>query len=74
MPAESKSQRRFMGMVKHCKDTGDCPGENIKKAADSMSSKEVDKFAKTKEKGLPEHKKKQVKEQMTFLEYLMLNE
>ena len=51
--AVSKAQQRFMGAVKNCKETGDCPSPEIQKAADSMTGKEVDDFAGTKHKGLP---------------------
>jgi hypothetical protein len=51
--AVSKAQQRFMGAVKNCKETGDCPSPEIQKAADSMTDKEVSDFAGTKHKGLP---------------------
>ena len=54
--AVSKAQQRFMGMVKNCKETGDCPSSEVEKAADSMTGKEVDDFAGTKHKGLPNKK------------------
>jgi hypothetical protein len=56
MPSVSKSQQRFFGAVKACKETGNCASEKIQKAADSMSKKQIDKFAKTKHKDLPEKK------------------
>lgn len=58
MPAKSKKQRRFFGMVSAYK-AGKMEGasEAVKSAAESMSKKEVEKYAKTKEKGLPEKKK-----------------
>ena len=52
--AKSKSQQKFMGMVKKCQETGDCASEEVEKAASSMKKDEVDDFAKTKHKGLPE--------------------
>ena len=57
--AVSKAQQRFMGAVKGCKETGDCASPEIKKAADSMTDKEVDDFAGTKHKGLPNKVKKE---------------
>lgn len=57
--AVSKAQQRFMGAVKNCKETGDCPSPEIQKAADSMTGKEVDDFAGTKHKGLPNKVKKE---------------
>ena len=57
--AVSKAQQRFMGAVKNCKETGDCGSPEIKKAADSMTDKEVSDFAGTKHKGLPNKVKKE---------------
>lgn len=61
--AQSKSQQRFMGMVHAYKngtlDTSNLPDElvlKIKKAAKSMTKEEVDDFASTDHKGLPEKK------------------
>ncbi len=67
MPASSKSQQRLMGMVDQCKKTGDCASSKIEKIANSMKSKDVKKFAKTKHKGLPE----KVKEHMTFKDFML---
>ena len=57
--AKSKSQQRFMGMVKKCQDTGDCASDEVKKAADSMSKKDTDDYASTKHKGLPDNVKEE---------------
>lgn len=58
--AKSKSQQRFMGMVNAYKNgdlsAGDASAD-IEAAADSMTDKEVDDFASTKHKGLPDHVK-----------------
>lgn len=54
--AVSKQQQKFMGLVKSYKEGDTKPSEvspDVKKAAKSMSNKEVDKFASTKHKGLP---------------------
>jgi len=55
--AKSKSQQRFMGMVNAYKngelDSDEVSGD-IERAADSMTDTEVDDFASTKHKGLPE--------------------
>ena len=55
MPAQSKSQQRFMGMV-HAFKKGESPNASaaVKKAAGSMSDDEAEKFASTKHKGLPD--------------------
>lgn len=57
MPAESKSQRRLMGMARAEQEGKDTGSSKAKKLAKSMSPKQVDEFAKTKEKGLPNKKK-----------------
>lgn len=61
MPSKSKSQQRFFGMV-HAYQNGDLDSKDvskkIKKAAKSMTKKDVKDFAKTKHKGLPNHVKK----------------
>jgi len=55
MPAKSKAQQRFFGMVDAYKK-GELkkPSKAIKDAANGMTRKEVKKFASTKTKGLPE--------------------
>jgi len=60
MPAKSKQQQKFFGVVK-AMQKGDIPkkGEAGKVAKD-MTKKDVDKYASTKHKGLP----KKVKEDM----------
>ena len=65
MPAVSKAQQRFFGMVRAAqKGEMASPSSEVAQAASSMSKSDVKKFAKTKHKGLPE-KKKSLKE---FLE------
>ena len=62
MPAQSKAQQRFMGMV-HATQKGemDNPSDEVEKAADSMTDKAAKDFASTKHKGLPNHVKKENK-------------
>jgi hypothetical protein len=57
MPAVSKAQQRFMGMV-HAVQKGDmeAPSKEIEKAADSMSDKDAKDYASTSHKGLPNKK------------------
>jgi len=57
MPAVSKAQQRFMGMV-HAAQKGDMenPSPEVSKAADSMSDKDAKDFASTSHKGLPDKK------------------
>ena len=52
--AVSKVQHRFFGLVRGIQKGKAHGSAKAEKAAKSMSSKEVRKFAKTKEKGLPE--------------------
>ena len=57
MPAVSKAQQRFMGMV-HAVKKGDmaAPSPEVAQAAASMKKKDAKDFASTKHKGLPEKK------------------
>ena len=62
MPAKSKAQQRFMGMV-HALQKGETKpsdvSDKVKKAADSMSDKDTEDYVKTKHKGLPNKVKKE---------------
>ena len=65
MPAVSKAQQRFFGMVRAAqKGEMASPSSEVSKAASSMSRTDVKKFAKTKHKGLPN--KVKVKEESDF--------
>ena len=58
MPAVSKKQQRFFGIVRSIQKGEQKPTTpETAKAASSMKMKSVKKFAKTKHKGLPEKKK-----------------
>ena len=61
MPAVSKAQQKFMGMV-HAAQKGDMenPSPEVEKAADSMSDKDAKDFASTSHKGLPDRIKEMV--------------
>ena len=65
MPAKSKAQQRFMGLVKSYQD-GDVPAskvsKSVKDAAKSMDKGDVEDYASTKHKGKPEKVKKELKE------------
>jgi len=63
MPAVSKAQQRFMGMV-HAAQKGDMenPSSEVEKVADSMSDKDAKDFASTSHKGLPDKKDEQIKQ------------
>jgi len=54
MPATSQSQQKLMGAALHCKRTGECISSEVKKIADSMTEKDLEDFASTSHKGLPE--------------------
>ena len=59
MPSQSKSQQRFFGVVK-AMQKGDIPKKGrAGKIAKSMDKDDVDKFAKTKHKGLPNKVKRE---------------
>tara|TARA_A100001011_G_scaffold397255_2_gene497671 strand:- start:2376 stop:3338 length:963 start_codon:yes stop_codon:yes gene_type:complete len=72
MPSKSKKQQRFMGMLYHCKETGDCPDKDIKEKAKKIKKKDVQDFAGTKHKGLPEkvRKKKRKKKKKSKRSYI----
>jgi len=61
MPAVSKAQQRFMGMV-HAAQKGDMenPSPEVQKAADSMSDKDAKDYASTSHKGLPDKKENMI--------------
>lgn len=63
MPAVSKKQQAFMGMVRAYQkgELKDAP-KSVKQAAKSMTKKEVKKFAQTPRKGLPEKSSQTLKE------------
>ena len=56
MPAKSKAQQKFMGLV-HAYKKGDIPAskvnKSVKDAAKSMTTKDIKDFANTDRKGLP---------------------
>ena len=57
MPAVSKAQQRFMGMV-HAAQKGEEPASpEVAKAAKDISKKDAKDFASTSHKGLPDKKK-----------------
>ena len=63
MPAKSKAQQRFMGMV-HAVQKGELSpskvSDKVKDVADSISDKDAEDFASTKHKGKPEKVAKEV--------------
>ena len=57
MPAVSKKQQRFFGMVRAAqKGEMENPSKEVSDVASDISMKDAKKFAKTKHKGLPERK------------------
>ena len=66
MPALSKKQQRFFGIVRAIQKGEMAPtSPETAKAAETMKKSDVKDFASTKHEGLPEKKKKSLKE---FLE------
>ena len=66
MPAVSKAQQRFMGMV-HAAQKGEEPASpEVAKAADSMKKKDAKDFASTKHKGLPDHVKEGFEDEQPY--------
>ena len=62
MPAVSKAQQRFMGMV-HAADKGETPASpEVAKVSASMKDSDAKDFASTKHKGLPDHVREAIKE------------
>lgn len=55
MPAKSKAQQRFMGMVHAAQQGEKAASPEVAKAAKSMSKKSAKDFAGTKHKGMPVH-------------------
>jgi len=53
----SKSQQRFMGMVRAAQKGEGASSPEVAKVASSMKKKDVKDFASTKHKGLPDKKK-----------------
>lgn len=67
MPAVSKAQQRFMGMV-HAAQKGEEPASpEVAKVAADMKKKDAKDFASTKHKGLPMHKETITKERLKEL-------
>jgi len=71
MPAKSKAQQRFFGMVRAAQKGEGASSPEVAKVADEISDKDAKKFAKTKHKGLPE--KKAVKEALSTKDAKKLN-
>lgn len=76
MPAKSKKQQKFMGMVHACQKTGKCASSEVEKVAGSIKYNDAEDFASTKHKGLPEKVKKKKKKtseskKMSFVDFLI---
>jgi hypothetical protein len=57
MPAKSKAQQKFMGMVHAAQKGEKAASPEVAKAAKSISKKGAKEFASTSAKGLPGHVK-----------------
>lgn len=62
MPAVSKKQQRFFGMVRAAQKGEGASSPEVAKVAASIKKKDAKDFASTKHKGLPEKKMKSFKE------------
>ena len=68
MPAVSKKQQKFFGIVRAIQKGEMAPTTpETAKAAEDMKKGDVKKFASTKHKGLPE--KKKIKEQVSYIQF-----
>ena len=67
MPAQSKAQQRFMGMV-HATQKGDMenPSKDVETVAKSISKKDAKDFASTPHKGLPDNIKEMILSNFSF--------
>lgn len=71
MPATSKSQQRFMALVKlYLEGKIKNPSESVRRAAKSMTLEDANDFASTKHEGLPEKKTAQFIVVPSVLAYL----
>ena len=61
MPAKSKAQQRFMGMVRATQKGEKPMSKAVAKAAKSMDKSDVKDYASTKHKGKPEKVKQETK-------------
>ena len=61
MPSKSKSQQRFMGMVRAAQKGEKPASKTVAKVAKKMDKDDVEDFASTKHKGLPNKVKKETK-------------
>ena len=61
MPAKSKAQQKFFGMVR-AYQTGEMPDASsaVKNVAKSISKKDAEDFASTKHKGLPKKVRQEI--------------
>ena len=58
MPAVSKKQQRFFGMVRQAQKTGEAASPEVAEVAATAKRSSLKKFASTKHMGLPEKKMK----------------
>ena len=73
MPAQSKSQQRFFGVVK-AMQKGDIPKKGkAGKIAKTMSKDDVDDFASTKHKGKPEKVKENIELEILLRKWFVKN-
>jgi len=56
MPATSKAQQRFFGMVHACQKYGKCASKKVRDTANKIADKDAEDFARTSHEDLPEKK------------------
>ena len=64
MPAKSKSQQRFMAMVRSAQKGEKPMSKSIAKAAKSMKKSDVKDYASTKHKGVPKKVEQALREKI----------
>jgi hypothetical protein len=64
MPAKSKKQQQFFGIVRGMQKGETPPSGEAGQVAQTMDTDDVEKYAKTKHKGLPNKVKKEVAERV----------
>ena len=68
MPAKSKSQQRFMGMVHSYQKSGGKASKAVKDAAKSMSDKDAEDYASTKHDALKEKLRNLIKQEIKSID------
>jgi hypothetical protein len=70
MSSVSRSQQKLFGQIHVCQKYGKCSSERVRKLSKEIKKGDVEDFASTKHKGLPERKD----EVLDFKDWLNINE